>query len=430
MSRVVLEDSSFLSVGRKVGRSSVGKSYCAPTCKLLKQNLEAAFFRCLKAVNATAQGEMLLAKYLTDSIRSIEHAIRKSAPSGAHLSRALSAPRLDMRPDGRRPATEVLLPRKLPLAQAPAVAAALAATRGDDRGGPHVINRSNGQVAATQARLSQPVQSGYGATPLPPRSQVGGNSLLTKPSNAATAAGSLPPRPSVVRTAHAIAAALQHQQQQHQQQPPYGRTGGGGRSTSAPRLDDAAAAAAQPPTAHHHKHVHHYQHHHHHQQQQQQNHHRNSDSHNYPQGPQSEARIPAMAAAPPLLAHGGGAAAAAADVRSVASVRRSAPSDAGTHTSWWRWRPVTDASYPLTAITDRYAQSMSPSEVIKWNDRVARLEAEINQEKERRKQFEEQLKKLQVATSTTQVPGGGGGGGGGKAGGAPKAVVGQSPGFR
>lgn len=35
-------------------------------------------------------------------------------------------------------------------------------------------------------------------------------------------------------------------------------------------------------------------------------------------------------------------------------------------------------------ITDRYAQSMSQSELVRWNDRVARLEAEINAEKERR----------------------------------------------
>ncbi|GLI71114.1 hypothetical protein VaNZ11_016207 [Volvox africanus] len=356
-----------------------------------------------QAPNATVQGEVLLAKYLTDSIRSIEQAIRKSAPVNAtirNLPRSLSAPRLDLRSDGRRPATEALLPRKFPLSQAPAAAAMLAATRRDDfaytSGAP---GRSGGHVAATQARLLQPAQGGYSSPPpLPPRSHGGGPPLPPKPSAAATAAASLPPRPAVVRTAHAIAAALQ---QQHQAA--YGRSGGGGaavvRSTSAPRLEDGTRGLVPPqaPTPYHRPP-------HRHSQQDLQS---GLGGAGQPRpGPQSEARIPAVAAAPPLAGlSGDGAAAAGQDVRSVASVRRSAPSDAGTHSSWWRWRPITDASYPLTAITDRYAQSMSPSEVIKWNDRVARLEAEISQEKERRKQFEEQLKKLQVVTTSSQAPG-------------------------
>lgn len=52
--------------------------------------------------------------------------------------------------------------------------------------------------------------------------------------------------------------------------------------------------------------------------------------------------------------------------------------------------PALLASYPPDPlrlplqVTDRYAQSMSPSELVRWNDRVARLEAEITAEKERR----------------------------------------------
>ncbi|GIM04399.1 hypothetical protein Vretimale_8985 [Volvox reticuliferus] len=300
-----------------------------------------------QAPNATAQGEVLLAKYLTDSIRSIEQAIRKSAPVNAtvgNLPRSLSAPRLDLRSDGRRPATEALLPRKFPLSQAPAAAAVLAATRRDDftyTSG--TAGRSGGHVAATQARLLQPGQAGYSSPPpLPPRSHGGGPPLLPKPSAAATAAASLPPRPAVVRTAHAIAAALQQQQQAA-----YGRSGGGGaavvRSTSAPRLEDGTRGQVHPQSHHHH--------HHRHSQQDLQS---GLGGAGHPRpGPQSEARIPAVAAAPPLAGLGGdGAAAAGQDVRSVASVRHSAPSEAGTHSSWWRWRPVTDASYPLTAVRE------------------------------------------------------------------------------
>ncbi|GLC42364.1 hypothetical protein PLESTM_001325200 [Pleodorina starrii] len=379
-----------------------------------------------QAPNPTAQGEILLAKYLTDSIRSIEHAIRKSAPVGAtmgNLPRSLSAPRLDLRPDGRRPATEVLLPRKLPLSHAPAAAAALAATRRDDFG--HTLGgpgRPGGQVVATQARLLHPGQPGYGSSPppLPPRSS-GGAPLPPRPAAAAAAAPPppLPPKPAVVRTAHAIAAAL-HNQQQHA----YGRSGGGaagGRSTSAPRMDEQYPQQRQ-------------------QQPHEQHHHHQNHSYNHVQMPyhggqghhaaQSEARIPAVSAAPPLagLLGGGGGGGGGGAV----PLRRSAPSDAGTHSSWWRWRPVTDASYPLTAVTDRYAQSLSPSEAVRWNDRVTRLEAEITAEKERRKQFEEQLKKLQVATSTTQVGSGAGpgGGGGGSGGGARSASKGGVPPFR
>ncbi|KAG2481914.1 hypothetical protein HYH03_019129 [Edaphochlamys debaryana] len=113
---------------------------------------------------------------------------------------------------------------------------------------------------------------------------------------------------------------------------------------------------------------------------------------------QSEARIPAVAAATATAAGrvpGPGPGAPPLPPRARGP---GAPSEAGTNASWWR-TPVTDASYPLTAITDRYAQSMSPSELVRWNDRVTRLEAEVNAEKARRQHFEKELKRLQASSS-------------------------------
>ncbi|PNH03165.1 hypothetical protein TSOC_010797 [Tetrabaena socialis] len=365
----------------------------------------------------SAQTEVILAKYLTESIREINKTIRsvRTGSMGrglwAHPRHSLSAPRLEPRQDGRRAATEVLLPRKLPASHAPAAAAAAAAGRRDDPGslGGGGTHRSAGQVAATQARLQQlPHGQSYGGGAGPHRSGGGAGEAGLRSSVGGTAPP-LPPRPSgVVRTAAAVQQP-QHQQQQHQ---PHEAAGGGVRSAPMPRLAEQATAPAAAVAAVGANHLTHaalqqrVQQHRQHQQQQQQQQQQHQT--------QSEARIPAVAAA---AAAGRGR--GQSDGRSLASVGRGGrgtPSDAGTNSSWWQ-RPGTDVSYPLTAvsvrhgaaavpagcpacITDRYAQSMSPTELVKWNERVARLEAEIVEEKERRRQFEEQLKKMVVGGNT------------------------------
>mgnify|MGYP001806923809 CR=1 FL=1 len=65
--------------------------------------------------------------------------------------------------------------------------------------------------------------------------------------------------------------------------------------------------------------------------------------------------MPAVTAAPALLTapgrHGGdgGGGGGGLDAKGPAGVRRGAPSETGTNASWWR-KPITDASYPLTAV--------------------------------------------------------------------------------
>ncbi|KXZ50555.1 hypothetical protein GPECTOR_16g730 [Gonium pectorale] len=70
---------------------------------------------------------------------------------------------------------------------------------------------------------------------------------------------------------------------------------------------------------------------------------------------------------------------------------------------------------------------MTPSEVVKWDQKVARLEAQIMAEKEARRHYEEQLKKLQGSGGGPAGGGGSGGQAGGAAAGAAAAGRGERP---
>ncbi|KAF5827921.1 hypothetical protein DUNSADRAFT_18525 [Dunaliella salina] len=77
---------------------------------------------------------------------------------------------------------------------------------------------------------------------------------------------------------------------------------------------------------------------------------------------------------------------------------RPVPSEAGSHADWWR-SGVNSAvgsvtSYPRTAVTDR--DSVTPSELAAWESRMSNLEATIQDEKRRRRQFEEELRQLEA----------------------------------
>ncbi|KAG2452089.1 hypothetical protein HYH02_003125 [Chlamydomonas schloesseri] len=324
----------------------------------------------------TSQGEALLAKYLHDSLRTIQQTVKKAAPGGAPaggLPRSISTGRAD----GRRAATEVLLPRGTTRSLAP-VAAAAAAMHATRRDLDYTMGRPQAQVVMTQARKHQQASGSPQQHTIPRGPSGGGGSP------------GLPPRPApaVIRTASAT-AAQGHHHRNHNHRPHHNSSPGQG-----------IGAGAAGPT-------------------------------------RSEARVPAVAAAPALLTSpgrlgggagaGGGAGGGGSDsgAKGAAALRRGggAPSETGTNASWWR-KPVTDASYPLTAITDRYAQSMTQSELVKWNDRVARLEAEINAEKERRKHFEAELKKVQAVTGKSGSGNAAGPAAGGKAGGATVAAAG------
>jgi len=79
-------------------------------------------------------------------------------------------------------------------------------------------------------------------------------------------------------------------------------------------------------------------------------------------------------------------------------VYRPVPSEVGSHADWWR-SGVNSAvgsvrSYPRTAVTDR--DSVTPSELAAWEARMSNLEATIQDEKRRRKQFEEELRQLEA----------------------------------
>ncbi|GLC37133.1 hypothetical protein PLESTB_000983800 [Pleodorina starrii] len=97
-------------------------------------------------------------------------------------------------------------------------------------------------------------------------------------------------------------------------------------------------------------------------------------------------------------------------------------SDHGTHASWWHRPPGggggagdSEASYPLTAVTDRHVlgdDDMAPSEAAMWLSRMAELEAEVKEEREFRRKYEEELKMLAAAATA-------GGRGGRPSGGGP-----------
>eukprot|EP00198_Chlamydomonas_reinhardtii_P002835 XP_001692171.1 predicted protein [Chlamydomonas reinhardtii] len=115
----------------------------------------------------TSQGEALLAKYLHDSLRTIEQTVRKAAPAGAPagaLPRSISTGRAD----GRRAATEVLLPRGTTRSLAPvaaAAAAAAAAANATRRDLDYTMGRPQAQVVMTQARKQQQQQLGSSGSP-------------------------------------------------------------------------------------------------------------------------------------------------------------------------------------------------------------------------------------------------------------------------
>ncbi|EFJ51582.1 hypothetical protein VOLCADRAFT_87749 [Volvox carteri f. nagariensis] len=94
-------------------------------------------------------------------------------------------------------------------------------------------------------------------------------------------------------------------------------------------------------------------------------------------------------------------------------------SDDGTNASWWHggYGACSEASYPLTAVTDRNAvgrgeDDMTPSEAAMWLSRMAELEAEVMEEREFRRKYEEEIRMLAAAATA-------GGRGGRPSGGGP-----------
>ncbi|GAX82016.1 hypothetical protein CEUSTIGMA_g9444.t1 [Chlamydomonas eustigma] len=73
-----------------------------------------------------------------------------------------------------------------------------------------------------------------------------------------------------------------------------------------------------------------------------------------------------------------------------------AVSEAGTHADWWRPDSTSASvvSYPMTAVTDR-GGSVAGTELRLWMERLSQLENAVSDERSKRKQFEEELKKLQ-----------------------------------
>ncbi|KAG2439809.1 hypothetical protein HYH02_010444 [Chlamydomonas schloesseri] len=83
--------------------------------------------------------------------------------------------------------------------------------------------------------------------------------------------------------------------------------------------------------------------------------------------------------------------------------------DAGTHASWWQSGGDSEASYPMTAVTDRHVRGpggggggggedeLTPSEAAAWEARVQELEAEMRAEREARQQYEAELSRLAAA---------------------------------
>jgi len=71
-------------------------------------------------------------------------------------------------------------------------------------------------------------------------------------------------------------------------------------------------------------------------------------------------------------------------------------SEAGTHAAWWRpdSSSASVVSYPMTAVTDR-AGSVASTELRLWMERLNQLESAVSDERSKRKQFEEELRKLQ-----------------------------------
>ncbi len=73
------------------------------------------------------------------------------------------------------------------------------------------------------------------------------------------------------------------------------------------------------------------------------------------------------------------------------------PSEAGTNADWWR--PGSSGSsvdsYPMTAVTDR-GGSVASTEFRAWMERISQLESAVNTERSKRREFEEELKKLQT----------------------------------
>ncbi|KXZ43760.1 hypothetical protein GPECTOR_81g210 [Gonium pectorale] len=85
-------------------------------------------------------------------------------------------------------------------------------------------------------------------------------------------------------------------------------------------------------------------------------------------------------------------------------------SDGGTHADWWQCGADSEASYPLTAVTDRHGaggpgDDMTPSEAALWMERLAALEAEVAEEREFRRKYQEELQKLAAANGGRMVNG-------------------------
>lgn len=87
--------------------------------------------------------------------------------------------------------------------------------------------------------------------------------------------------------------------------------------------------------------------------------------------------------------------------------KQSAPSEAGTNAEWWSSLdskgkgnkkgagPSSVYSYPETAITDRRGEgSISGSELRQYLDRLESLESQVNEERERKNKFQEELKRI------------------------------------
>jgi hypothetical protein len=76
---------------------------------------------------------------------------------------------------------------------------------------------------------------------------------------------------------------------------------------------------------------------------------------------------------------------------------RAPASEAGTNDGWWRPGSGRSSvgSYPMTAVTDRNCGSVASTEFRAWMDRLNKLESAVQDERSKRRQFEEELKKIQ-----------------------------------
>lgn len=75
-------------------------------------------------------------------------------------------------------------------------------------------------------------------------------------------------------------------------------------------------------------------------------------------------------------------------------------SAASSHASWWlppgQTGVPSDVTFPTTAVTTRAGPSISSTEFRYWFDRMEKLEKAVKEERKKRKQFEEELKRMQV----------------------------------